>query len=137
MVEFNIVENFDILDTIGDDFLRLYNDGVKVKDICKELDISKNQFQNILRRYVREGKITKVRNPNAGQKRTILNRNQHNPKNYFYSRQYKGFIVRRKSKYYGCFKEEKNAERFVELMRECDWDFERRKEIKKRVLEGE
>ena len=136
MVTFNLIEGDDILDRIGDDFVRMYDDGESIVKICETLDITRAQFQNLKQRLVRRGLIKNVRNRGAGRKKTILKGTKSNPKNYFYSRQYKGFFVRKKARYYTCFKKEEDAKRYVELMRECDWDFNRRYELKEKVLNG-
>ena len=44
MVNFNIVEGDDILDRIGDDFIRMYDKGISRTIMCKQLEISKTQF---------------------------------------------------------------------------------------------
>lgn len=134
MVTFNLIEGDDILDRIGDDFVRMYDDGESIVKICETLNITRAQFQNLKQRLIRRGLIKNVRNKGAGRKRTLIRENKSNPKNYFYSRQYKGYFVRKKEKYYTCFKKEEDAKKFVELMRECDWDFNRRYELKRKVL---
>lgn len=133
-MNFRIVEGEDILDSIGDEFLRLYADqSVKVDEICKRLNISKTQFQNLRMRLVRRGVISSKRNKLGGRKKS-RKYNKKQPKNYFWSRQNKNFHIKYKEKYYGCFKNEEDAKRYVELMRECGWDRSRMAELKERVL---
>ena len=132
---FKIVEGDDFFEEIHDEFLELYLAGVKVKDIQKKLGINKSQYQNYLKKLRREGAVTTVRNPNGGQKK-ITKYNHKNPKNYHYNRETKSFHVVRKGKFYAKFKKEDDAKLFVKLMRECDWDFDRRLELKERVLNG-
>lgn len=134
MPNFNIIEGEDILDTIQDDFLRLYSNKVKIKDICKELEISRSQFQNLRMRLVRRGLIKQVRNCNGGRKKRPARYSKKNPKNYYWSKAHKQFHAKYKEEYYGCFKEEEEVKRFVELMRECNWDKSKRHELKRRVL---
>ena len=136
MVNFNIVEGDDFYEGIHDEFITLYNQGVKVKSICERLGISNSQYQNYLRRLRRRNEITTVRNPNAGGKRQ-RRYDRNNPKNYHYSKRAKVFIVRYCDKYYACFKKEKDTKRFVECMRECDWDYSQRWTIKAKILRGE
>ena len=137
MPNFNIIEGEDILDTIQDDFLRMYFDeNYQVKDICEKLGISRSQFQNLRMRLVRQGVIEQVRNNRTGRKKVPARYSKKNPKNYYYDKAHKMFHAKYREEYYGCFKTEDEVKRFVELMRECDWDKSRRHELKKKVLEG-
>ena len=133
-MNFRIVEGNDPLEDIAEDFIRLYADEtVRVKDICDEFGISKSQYINLLQRLRRRGEITKVRNPHAGRKKTRQYSKLH-PKNYVYNRKEKTFQVRRNGEYYACFKKEKDAKRYVELMRENDWDKSKRWTLKEMVV---
>ena len=133
-MNFRIVEGSDPLEDIAEDFIRLYADEtVRVKDICDEFGISRSQYINLLQRLRRRGEITKVRNPHAGRKKTRQYSKLH-PKNYVYNRKEKTFQVRRNGEYYACFKRESDAKRYVELMRENDWDKSKRWTLKERIL---
>ena len=134
MVNFNIIEGNDPLEDIAEDFIRLYADEtVRVKDICDEFGISRSQYINLLQRLRRRGEITKVRNPHAGRKKTRQYSKLH-PKNYVYNRKENVFQVRRNGEYYACFKRESDDKRYVELMRENDWDKSKRWTLKEMVL---
>lgn len=133
MLNFNIVEGKDILDEIGEDFVQMYNNGVSRAVICKKLGINQTQFQNLRVRLTRNGRITKVRNPNAGDKKT-RKYDKLNPRNYYFCRNTGRFHVAYKNRYYSCFKNEEDAKKFVEMMRECDWDYNKRKEFKELIL---
>ena len=134
-MNFRIVEGSDPLEDIAEDFIRLYADEtVRVKDICDEFGISRSQYINLLQRLRRRGEIKKVRNPHAGRKKTRQYSKLH-PKNYVYNRKEKTFQVRRNGEYYACFKKESDAKRYVELMRENDWDKSKRWILKEKVLE--
>ena len=133
-MNFRIVEGNDPLEDIAEDFIRLYADEtVRVKDICDEFGISRSQYINLLQRLRRRGEITRVRNPHAGRKKT-RQYSKLNPKNYVYNRKEKTFQVRRNGEYYACFKKESDAKRYVELMRENDWDKSKRWILKEKVL---
>ena len=84
-------------------------------------------------RLVRRGLITSARNGNAGMKKE-RRYDPKQPKNYAFMRREKMFHVKHKGRYYGCFKKEKDAQKFVELMRECNWDKSKSKELKEKVL---
>lgn len=133
-MNFRIVEGNDPLEDIAEDFIRLYADEtVRVKDICDEFGISRSQYINLLQRLRRRGEITKVRNPHAGRKKTRQYSKLH-PKNYVFNRKDNVFQVRRNGEYYACFKRESDAKRYVELMRENDWDKSKRWILKEKVL---
>ena len=133
MANFSIIEGDDPLEPIKDEFIRLYESGVKVKTICQELNISNSQYQNYRRRLQKRNQITLNRNPNAGQHKTLL-RDRNNPKYYYWNRPARMWYVRYKNRYYACFKKETDAKRYVELMRECNWDYNQRWSLKRRVL---
>ena len=135
-MNFRIVEGNDPLEDIAEDFIRLYADEtVRVKDICDEFGISRSQYINLLQRLRRRGEITRVRNPHAGRKKT-RQYSKLNPKNYVFNRKENVFQVRRNGEYYACFKQERDAKRYVELMRENDWDKSKRWTLKEMVLNG-
>ena len=58
-----------------------------------------------------------------------------NPKNYSFDHSTDTFRITRKGKHFGCCKTRKQAERMVELFRECNWDYSMRDEIKRRSVE--
>ena len=133
MANFTITEGVDPLEPIKDEFIRMYESGVKVKTICQELNISNSQYQNFLMRLRRRNQITTIRNPNAGKHKTKIH-DRKNPKNYHWNHVAQMWYVRYKNKYYACFKKEADAKRYVELMRECNWDYKQRWSLKRRVL---
>ena len=133
-MNFRIVEGNDPLEDIAEDFIRLYADEtVRVKDICDEFGISRSQYINLLQRLRRRGEITRVRNPHTGRKKTRQYSKLH-PKNYVFNRKENVFQVRRNGEYYAYFKRESDAKRYVELMRENDWDKSKRWILKEKVL---
>ena len=134
MANFKVVEGDDPLEPIKDEFIRLYEGGVKVKTICQELNISNSQYQNFRMRLNRRGELSVNRNPNGGQKRSSKY-NRRNPKNYHWNRETKSFHVVHCGKFYARLHDEEQARRFVDLMRECDWDYNRRFELKEKVME--
>ena len=133
MANFKVVEGDDPLEPIKDEFIRLYEGGVRVKDICTQLNISNSQYQNFRMRLNRRGELSVNRNPNGGQKRS-RKYNRRNPKNYHWNRETKSFHVVHCGKFYARLHDEEQARDFVRLMRECDWDYTRRFELKERVL---
>ena len=134
MANFTITEGVDPLEPIQDKFIEMYNAGVKVKTICQELNISNSQYQNYLMRLRRRKEITNVRNPNGGKQKTYIHTPRNQPKNYHWNRVARRFYVKYKDQYYACFKKESDAKRYVELMRECNWDYNQRWSLKRRVL---
>ena len=136
-LNFRIVEGDDLFESVKDDFLTLYRDGVKVQDIQEKLNITKSQYMNFLRRLRRTGDITTIRNPNAGPKPAPAHHYKKKPRYYSYNHHIRRWTVTYKSKYYACFRKKEQAVRFVELMKECNWDKSRKDELKWRVLKGE
>ena len=133
MANFSIIEGDDPIEPIKDEFIRMYESGVKVKTICQELNISNSQYQNFRMRLNRRGELKVNRNPNGGQKR-VRQYDKFHPKNYHFNRNTKCFHVVRKNRFYAKFRNEDEAREFVRLMRECDWDYSKRLELKERVL---
>lgn len=85
-------------------------------------------------RLVRRGIITKNRKRNGGEKKT-RQYTRRNPRHYTYVKNRKRFHVKRKGEYYACFKKEEHAQRYVELMRECNWDKNQRLTLKEKVMQ--
>ena len=130
MVNFNIIEGVDTFDGIKDEFLRMYLDGVKVNDIKKKFGLTHAQYLNYLKRLRRSGEVKQVRAPWAGARKPP----RQAPRNYTFNKGNNHFIVTYKETYYTCFKKERQAQRFVELMRECDLDMSCKDELRQRVL---
>jgi len=134
MVNFRIVEGDDFFESVKDDFLTLYRDGVKVQDIQERLGLTKSQYMNFLRRLRRTGDITTIRNPNAGPKPSPKHDYKKHPRYYSYNHHINRWTVTYKSQYYACFRKKEQAVRFVELMRECNWDKSRKDELKWKAI---
>ena len=134
MANFRIVEGDDLFESVKDEFVHLYDTGVKIQDIQKKLGLTKSQYHNFFYRLRRTGEISKVRNPNAGPKPEPRHHPKKNPRNYSYNKFTKRWTVTYRETYYGCFHRKEQAVRFVELMRECNWDISRKKELKSKVI---
>ena len=135
MTTFTLIEGEDILNDIQDDFIRLYHDdNIRVPEICKKLNITKSQYQNLRMRLVRRGIITENRKRNGGKKKT-RQYTKRNPRNYAYVANKKRFHVKHKGEYYACFKKEEHAQKYVKLMRECNWNKSKRLELKEKVMQ--
>ena len=132
MVNFRIIEGDDLFESVHDEFLHLYNNGVTAKTIMKKLGLTKSQYQNFKIRLKRRNEIT-LRNPNAGKKKQ-KHHSRLNPKNYYFNRGSDRWYVMHSGTYYACFFTEPQAQRFVELMRECDWDKSKREDLKWKAI---
>ena len=117
MVDFKIVEQSESYEEYYDDYLlfvALYNDkNVTVKQIRKELNLSRNKYKHYLNKALEKG--------------DVVNRNTHiNPK--YYTKHKNKYVVYhwdKKSKclvYYGTFRRECHARRVVEELEKVDWD---------------
>lgn len=136
MPNFNIIEGDDFFDSIHDEFLLLYNNGVKVSEIIERLNITTSQYHNFRRRLIRTGEIKTARNPKAGKKKVQGFSSRSNPKNYYYNRFARCYAIVHCEEYYGTFRDCGDAKKFVELMRECNWDKSRKDELRQKVLNG-
>ena len=136
-LNFRIVEGDDFFESVKDDFLTLYLNGVKVQDIQEKLNITKSQYMNFLRRLRRTGDITTIRNPNAGPKPAPKHDYKKHPRYYSYNHHIRRWTVTYKSKYYACFRKKEQAQCFVELMKECNWDKSKKDELKWKALRGD
>lgn len=108
----------------------LYNSGMLVKDIVRKLKINEAYFYKIVNELKSENRLILRR---GGQrKQRIYDRN--NPKYYSRNTYRDSYVVKYKRRYYASVKTRQQAERFVELMKECDWDYSKRLEVKRKVM---
>ena len=131
-MNFRIVENAPSSWDKEDELIQQYKEGVPVAEIRKNLSISAPTFNKMVQQFKKEGKIHPRR-------KTYHRKKNKKPSPKYYQRQWNrsGFQIVRRGKYYGYVKTRRQAERFVELMKECDWDYEKRYEVKKKVMNGE
>ena len=132
MVNFNIIEGDDLFETVHDEFLTLYHKGLPANSIMKKLGLTKSQYQNFKIRLKRRNEIT-LRNPNAGKKKTVRH-SHNNPRNYYWDKWNQRYVIIKRSVYYGCVFTEPQAQRFVELLRECNWDKSKKDELKWKAI---
>lgn len=131
-MNFRIIENAPSSWDKEDELIQQYKDGVPVAEIRKNLSISAPTFNKMVQQFKKEGKIQPRR-------KTYHRKKNKKPSPKYYQRQWNrsGFQIVRRGKYYGYVKTRRQAERFVELMKECDWDMSMRDEVKKKVMNGE
>lgn len=113
-------------------FIELYNNPeISVRKIQEKLEISIGTYRK-LRRHCIENKLIKSRHGRKPSAKPV-------PKFYSTTKQ-KGidyFHVTKKGVFYASFRKARQAERMVELLDECGWDYNLRYELKKQVLEEE
>lgn len=131
-MNFRIVENAPSNWEKEDELIQQYRDGVPVAEIRKNLCIPSPTFNKMIQQFKKEGKIIPRRKPY-----NITRKNKKNPKYYVKVCNRKGFNIVKGGKYYGYVITKDQAVRFVELMKECDWDMSMREEVKRRVVNGE
>lgn len=107
--------------------LEMYNNDVLIKDIEKELELTHSRYQRIFKKLRVMGLLKK-------RKRGNYRKNKYVPKNYSFNHTSGSFDICKKGRYFGCVRTQRQAERMVELLRECGWDYSCRDEIKRRVL---
>lgn len=131
-MNFRIIENGPSSWDKEEELIKLYKEGVPVSKIREILSISGPTFNKMVKQFKEEGKIIPRR-------KTYHRKKNKKPSPKYYQRQWNrsGFQIVRRGKYYGYVKTRRQAERFVELMEECDWDMNMREEVKRRVISGE
>ena len=132
-VNFRVVENDTFFDDVKDEYLRLYYDDVPMKEIMGRLNLTESQYLGFHRRLVRSGDI--IGNRSHGKyKRQVIKASKCNPKYYYWSHSNCKWYVTYRNKFYASFHKKSQAEEFVELMKQNNWDFNKREELKESVL---
>lgn len=115
---FRIVENSEFIEK--EEFIKDYLDGMTYNELAKKYDINYVTVHNRIKSYD-----------------LPLRGNMRVPKNYYYSKYYKHYIVSRKIgakvHYYGSYKTEEIAKQVVKRLREYDWDKSKLPDIKKEL----
>lgn len=106
--------------------LTMYNNNVLIKDIKKQLHLSHYTYQSIFNKLKQMGLINE--RPKGKRK------NRRKKKGYSYNSHTDTYTVYHAGKYFGCVKTEKQAKRFIELLKGSDWDYSRRDEFKKKAM---
>lgn len=135
--------NFTVID--GDqnyrnklgDFVDLYNNrSIPVTQIKRLLSLGTNEYRKLRRDAIEEGLITLRTKPYHTKKETYKTNPRYVSKSTHGNLEY--YIVTKtingKHVFYGSFKDIRQADRMVELLKECDWDRSKRKELKEQVL---
>ena len=131
-MNFRIIENGPSSWDKEDELIQQYRDGVPVAEIRENLSISSPTFNKMIQQFKKEGKITPRRKPYKLKKKA-----KRKPKYYVKNQNRKGYNIMKGGQYYGYVLTKDQAERFVELMKECDWDRSQRHIVKKMVVNGE
>lgn len=132
-VNFRVVENDTFFDDVKDEYLRLYYEDVPMKEIMERLNLTESQYLGFHRRLVRSGDI--IGNRSRGKhKRQVIKASKSAPRYYYWSHSNCKWYVIYHSKFYASFRKKSQAELFVELMKQNNWDFNKREELKESVL---
>lgn len=116
--------------TLETEVERLYNEGVLVKDIMRTLNLHDGAFYAIVRKLKAEERLI-LRTP--GQRKQVIY-DHSNPKYYYRNDYGSSYTIRYNHRYYASVKTRKQAERYVELMKECNWDYTMKDEVKRKVM---
>lgn len=128
MVEFNIIEKSESYDEYYEDypiFVELYNDkSITVKDIKKELNLSKSKYKNYLNKALDDGDVS--------------SRDTHTNPTYYtkYKNRYVVYHWDKNSSslvYFGVYRREVHARRVVEELKKVDWNKSCLKRIKQEL----
>lgn len=132
-MNFNIIDgDQDWMDLIPT-FTEMYNDtNIRVSEIKSRMGIGQNTYTK-LRRHCKDEGLIHLRTREY-KKKVSTPRYWHHTvakgiEYYKVVKRVNGEIV-----HFGSFKDARQAERFVELMKECDWDYNRRDALKQQVL---
>ena len=132
-MNFRIIENAPSNWEKEPEVIQQYRDGVPVAEIRKNLNIPSPTFTKMIQQFKKEGKIIPRRKPYKLKRKT----QKRIPKYYVKNSNRPGYNIMKGGKYFGYVITREQAERFVELMKECDWDIDMREEVKRRVIDGE
>ena len=125
----------EVMETIPSDltstqqkFIDLYNNtNLPMRKIRSKLGMTQSQCRET---YVSVKPYLHLRKFGNHRKRN----RKFEPNNYSYHCLSNSYQVRKNGKYYGSVKTEAMAKRMVELFQECNWDMNKRVEVKKQVL---
>lgn len=131
-MNFRIVEG-DYLQKHKEEFIELYNNpNIAVNDIPNILGISKNNLKRLRNECKDEGLIRLRPNRN----KTAWERRHFKPRYYHIFRHGNeiSWTIKRKGVYYGMVHTVTQAKKMVELLKECNWNKSKAKEIKDFVM---
>lgn len=136
-MNFNIVDGDNGYRELLPVFSELYNDKqIRVATIKEQLGLCQNDYRKLRRDAIEEGLILPRTKPYNTKKPTYKT----NPR-YVYKSIKKGIVyftvtrtINGKRIFYGNFKDIRQADRMVELLKENDWDINKRDELKQQVL---
>ena len=132
-VNFRVIENDGFFDSVREEYLRLYRADVPMREIMERLGLTESQYLGFHRRLVRSGDI--IGNRSHGKhKRQVIKASKSAPKYYYWSHSNCKWYVTYRNKFYASFRKKSQAELFVELMKQNNWDFNKREELKESVL---
>ena len=137
-MNFNIINGNDDYLELADQFTEYYNNPkISVVEIKEKLKLNKNTYRKLLK-YCKEQGMVKARykynkwDKRKNQKLEPLNYTKSINNGYTYWLVDKH--INGKRKHFASFKHKKQAKRMVELLKECNWDYTKRYELKEQVL---
>ena len=128
-MKFKIIEGDEFYNTHKQEFIRLYKKGLSNEEMLNHFHITRSQYDGFRKKLYREGKLT-----DTDFKNRLAKIRQRKAKYYFYNKQQKLYTVKKNHKHYASFKSEEHAKRYVEEMNKINWDFNRRWEIREKIL---
>ncbi len=127
-MNFKIIENSPSIWDKEEEIIKLYNQGLLIKEISEKLNVSSPALSRVLKKLKSEGKI--IPRDNRGKTK----KKKRTPKYYHRTHPNGGFCICKKRVHYGYVKTARQAERFVELLKECNWDKSQCQRIKEEVM---
>ena len=135
-MNFTIVDGDNTYRELLPRFSELYNDDyIPVTEIMDRLGLNQNTYRK-LRRDAIEEELIEPRRTKYKRKTSYKINPKYISKVHHGRFEYYKVIKRIDSKvvYFGYFKDIRQADRFVELLKENDWDRSKRKQLKEQVL---
>ena len=129
-MNFRIIENGESAWDKTGEIIKLYNQGLPVQEIRAKLSISSPSFNKVIKELKETGRIKPRRRPYKTRKKQ-----KKKPKYYYRSSNRPGFNIVKNKRFYGYARTAKEAELFVYLMAEYDWDYSKRYIVKQKVKE--
>lgn len=130
MVNFKISDDKSDYWSKYEDVIRLYNKGLPYTKIVEKLSLSSRAY-NILIKNARENKRIKYRRK---YKKRVKKHDE--PRYYSLLCNKKGYMINKGSTYFGTCKTENQAKEIVKKLKECNWNKNKFKQIKKEVING-
>ena len=130
MVTFNIIEGEPSFWEKEQEFISLYNNDVRRKDIIEKLNLTHYSYDKLVNKCKKDGSIIKRREIS---KRCY--KGNRKPKYVYYDKNTRHYNVIYRGIFYAHFLNINQAKKFVKIMKQQhNWDYKMRKSVKDYIL---